>query len=114
MNSVSLPLWLGHRTTLRIGISLASMVPDLPTLPEDNQRLMVVGTLADIIEEQFRRHFAQLGISEVDFFPAARADDLPPVGPGTRVLLAQPYLSDTVSALCKRGAELVSAPYPRC
>ena len=91
---------------------LASMVPDLPAAPEGAQRLMVVGTLADIIEEQFRRHFAQLGIVDVDFFPAARADDLPPVGPGTRVLLAQPYLSDTVTALCKRGAKLVSAPYP--
>ena len=91
---------------------LASMVPDLPALPGGAQRLMVVGTLADIIEEQFRRHFAQLGITDVDFFPAARADDLPPVGSGTRVLLAQPYLSDTVTALCKRGAKLVSAPYP--
>jgi len=91
---------------------LASMVPDLPAAPEGTQRLMVVGTLADIIEEQFRRHFAQLGIIDVDFFPAARADDLPPVGSGTRVLLAQPYLSDTVTALCKRGAKLVSAPYP--
>ena len=91
---------------------LASMVPDLPAAPEGAQRLMVVGTLADIIEEQFRRHFAQLGISDVDFFPAARADDLPPVGPGTRVLLAQPYVSDTVTALCKRGAKLLSAPYP--
>ena len=91
---------------------LASMVPDLPALPEGHQRLMIVGTLADIVEEQFRRHFAQLGITEVDFFPAARADDLPPVGSGTRVLLAQPYLSDTVTALTKRGAKLVSAPYP--
>ena len=91
---------------------LASMVPDLPALPEGSQRLMVVGTLADIVEEQFRRHFAQFGITEVDFFPAARADDLPPVGTGTRLLLAQPYLSDTVTALTKRGAKLVSAPYP--
>ncbi len=91
---------------------LASMVPDLPALPEGSQRLMIVGTLADIVEEQFRRHFAQLGITEVDFFPAARADDLPPVGSGTRILLAQPYLSDTVTALTKRGAKLVSAPYP--
>ena len=34
-----------------------------------SQRLMVVGTMADIVEEQFRRHFAQLGINEVDFSP---------------------------------------------
>ena len=91
---------------------LTSMVPDLPEAPEGSQRLMVVGTMADIVEEQFRRHFAQLDINEVDFFPAARADDLPTVGPGTRIILAQPYLSDTVSALLKRGAQLVSAPYP--
>ena len=91
---------------------LASMVPDLPAAQDETPRLMVVGTLADIVEEQFRRHFAQLGITEVDFFPAARADDLPVVGPGTRVLLAQPYLSDTVAALKKRGATLISALYP--
>jgi len=91
---------------------LASMVPDLPAAQDATPRLMVVGTLADIVEEQFRRHFAQLGITEVDFFPAARADDLPVVGPGTRILLAQPYLSDTVSALKKRGATLISALYP--
>ena len=91
---------------------LASMVPDLPELPSGSQRLMVVGTLADIVEEQFRRHFAQLGINEVDFFPAARADNLPPVGPGTRLLLAQPFVSDTVSALCKRGAKVISSLYP--
>lgn len=91
---------------------LASMVPDLPTAADATPRLMVVGTLADIVEEQFRRHFTQLGIHEVDFFPAARADDLPAVGPGTRILLAQPYLGDTVGALRKRGAKLISALYP--
>jgi light-independent protochlorophyllide reductase subunit N len=91
---------------------LASMVPDLPAAQDGTPRLMVVGTLADIVEDQFRRHFTQLGITEVDFFPAARADDLPVVGPGTRILLAQPYLSDTVAALKKRGAALISAPYP--
>ncbi len=91
---------------------LASMVPDLPELESGSQRLMVVGTLADIVEEQFRRHFAQLGIEAVDFFPAARADNLPPVGPGTRLLLAQPYVSDTVAALCKRGAKLIPSLYP--
>ena len=91
---------------------LASMVPDLPELADGSQRLKVVGTLADIVEEQFRRHFAQLGIVDVDFFPAARADDLPPVGPGTRLLLAQPFVSDTVSALCKRGAKVIPSLYP--
>jgi light-independent protochlorophyllide reductase subunit N len=47
---------------------LASMVPDLPASQDGTPRLMVVGTLADIVEDQFRRHFTQLGITEVDFF----------------------------------------------
>jgi light-independent protochlorophyllide reductase subunit N len=37
---------------------------------------------------------------------------MPPVGPGTRVLLAQPFLSGTARALVNRGARLIAAPYP--
>ena len=58
---------------------LASMVPDLPSQTQDDKRLLVVGTFADIIEDQFRRHFEQIGIIDVDFFPADRADELPSV-----------------------------------
>ena len=38
--------------------------------------------------------------------------ELPPVGRGTRLLLAQPFLSGTARALVRRGAQLISAPYP--
>ena len=38
--------------------------------------------------------------------------DLPPVGRGTRVLLAQPFLGETAPALAKRGAQLLAAPFP--
>jgi light-independent protochlorophyllide reductase subunit N len=34
------------------------------------------------------------------------------VGSGTRLLLAQPFVSDTVQALCKRGAKLIPSLYP--
>lgn len=74
--------------------------------------LLVAGTLADIVEDQFRRLFDELGIANVDFFPGRRAEELPPVGAGTRVLLAQPWLGETARALEKRGARLLAAPYP--
>lgn len=83
-------------------------------MPADDaaDNLLVVGTLADIVEDQFRRLFDELGITNVDFFPGRRAEELPPVGAGTRVLLAQPWLGETARALEKRGARLLKAPYP--
>jgi len=90
--------------------ALLSMVP---VLPQTQQRqVLVVGCLADVIEDQFRRHFAELGIGPVEFFPGRRAASLPSVGPGTDLLLAQPFNGSTVRALLARGARVLAAPYP--
>ncbi|MFM7272947.1 MAG: ferredoxin:protochlorophyllide reductase (ATP-dependent) subunit N, partial [Gammaproteobacteria bacterium] len=91
---------------------LASLVPSLPTARPDARSLLVVGTLADIVEEQFARLFEDLGIGPVHFLPARDADSLPSVGPGTQVLLAQPFTGITARALEARGARLLHAPFP--
>jgi light-independent protochlorophyllide reductase subunit N len=75
-------------------------------------QLLVAGSLPDIVEDQFARLFAQLGIPRVDFLPARRRDAMPSVGPGTRVLLAQPFLAETLRCLVARGAQHLAAPYP--
>ncbi len=90
--------------------ALQAMVPVLPR--SDAAKLLVVGCLADIVEDQLRRMFEQLGIGPVEFFPPRRASELPSVGSGTRVLLAQPFNSGTMRALVARGAEVLAAPYP--
>jgi light-independent protochlorophyllide reductase subunit N len=90
--------------------ALAALVPLLPA--SDARQLLVVGCLADVVEDQFRRCFAQLGIDSVCFLPARRATDLPGVGPNTLLLPAQPFDGETVRALIARGAKLVGAPYP--
>jgi light-independent protochlorophyllide reductase subunit N len=79
---------------------------------ENSPDLLVVGALPDIVEDQFRRLFAEIGISRVDFLPARRAADLPAVGPRTSFLLAQPFLADTARALEQRGAVRLTAPFP--
>ncbi|MCK7500877.1 MAG: hypothetical protein MZW92_69885 [Comamonadaceae bacterium] len=69
--------------------------------------------LADVVEDQFARLFAQLGIGRA--WPscrARRADAMPAVGPGTRFMLAQPFLADTARALEARGARCIAAPFP--
>ena len=105
----------GIETTFTQGedACLAALVPGLPAAALDAPpRLMVAGTLADVVEDQLRRLLAQLGITEVDFFPPRRAGHMPAVGPHTRLLLAQPFLADTARLLEARGARRLAAPFP--
>ncbi|MEM1113989.1 MAG: ferredoxin:protochlorophyllide reductase (ATP-dependent) subunit N [Pseudomonadota bacterium] len=104
----------GIQTTFTQGEDscLRNMVPDMPEASADEASLLVVGTLADVVEDQFARLFEQLGIGPVHFFPARRAGQLPALGPATRVLAAQPYLGETMRALQARGGQLLSAPFP--
>ncbi len=105
----------GIETTFTQGedACLASIVPELPSADADApQSLMVVGALADVVEDQMRRLFAAMGIENVGFMPPRASTDLPAVGPSTRYLLAQPFLCDTARALDERGATYLSAPFP--
>ena len=105
----------GIETTFTQGedACLASLVPCLPAMPEDGKAsLLVVGALADVVEDQLRRLFDDLGVGPVDFFPPRMAKTLPAVGPTTRFLLAQPFLADTARALEERGARHLPAPFP--
>jgi len=91
---------------------LTALVPAMPEAPGDARSLLVVGTLPDVVEDQFARLFAELGIAPLHFLPPRRAAELPPVGPGTLLLAAQPFVGETVAALAERGATLIEAPYP--
>jgi len=104
----------GIETTFTQGedACLASLVPSLPVQEDAPPSLMVVGVLADVVEDQFARLFAQLGIGPVYFFPPRQANALAPLGPNTRFLLAQPFLADTARALEARGAQRLAAPFP--
>jgi light-independent protochlorophyllide reductase subunit N len=105
----------GIETTFTQGedACLAALVPDLPAQPASSApELLVVGTLADVVEDQFRRLFAAMGIGTVRFFPPRHATVLPAVGPSTRMLLAQPFLGDTARLLEARGVQRLAAPFP--
>jgi light-independent protochlorophyllide reductase subunit N len=104
----------GIETTFTQGedACLRCMVPHLPQSTSATAELMVVGTMADVVEDQFTRLFAQLGVGPVHFFPPRMARELPPVGPNTKLLLAQPFLGETARALIARGATLLPSPYP--
>jgi light-independent protochlorophyllide reductase subunit N len=102
----------GIETTFTQGedAALRALVPLMPESAE--RQLLVTGCLADVVEDQMRRVFDAIGVGPVRFFPARRAADAPPVGPGTLVLPAQPFVGETARALIARGARLLAAPYP--
>jgi len=104
----------GIETTFTQGedACLAALVPALPR-PEiiDARRLLVVGSLPDVVEDQFHRFFESVGIP-CSFLPPRRSRELPPLPEGTPFLLAQPFLGDTARALEERGAVRVPAPFP--
>jgi light-independent protochlorophyllide reductase subunit N len=105
----------GIETTFTQGedAALAALVPILPQAAADAQvSLLIVGALADVAEDQFRRLFADMGVARVDALPPRRSTELPAVGPNTRYILAQPFLSDTAKALESRGAVRIAAPFP--
>ncbi len=105
----------GIETTFTEGedACLAAMVPELPAAPADAPaNLLVAGALSDVVVDQFRRLFEAMGIGPVGFLPESHRDDQPPVGPNTKVLLAQPFLRDTARALADRGATRLAAPFP--
>ncbi|MEL7297744.1 MAG: ferredoxin:protochlorophyllide reductase (ATP-dependent) subunit N, partial [Pseudomonadota bacterium] len=104
----------GIETTFTQGedACLAALVPEMPEKSVAEPSLLVVGALADVVEDQMRGLFAGLGIESVEFLPMRQANQLPAVGPGTRYLLAQPFLNDTAKALDERGATNIPAPFP--
>jgi light-independent protochlorophyllide reductase subunit N len=104
----------GIETTFTEGedACLEAMVPRLPEDGSGQPSLLVVGTMADLVEDQLRRLLEAMGVGPVHFFPPRRSAVLPPVGPGTRILAAQPWVNGTLARLEGRGATLLTAPYP--
>jgi light-independent protochlorophyllide reductase subunit N len=108
----------GIETTFTEGedACLATLARSAPVSPTGAQaalipELLVVGALPDIVEDQFERLFADMGLA-VRFFPGRSATDLPTIGSHTRFLLAQPFLGETAAVLEDRGALRLSAPFP--
>jgi light-independent protochlorophyllide reductase subunit N len=105
----------GIETTFTQGedACLKSLVPEMAKIDNQiNKKLLIVGTLADVIEDQFSRLFKKIGIENFAFFPPRNSSDLPEIGSNTVFLLAQPFLAETALELEKAGGKHISAMFP--
>ncbi|MBJ7417526.1 MAG: ferredoxin:protochlorophyllide reductase (ATP-dependent) subunit N, partial [Niveispirillum sp.] len=93
---------------------LAALIADKASTRSAGEaaKLVVLGCLADVVEDQFSRLFAELGLSGVTFLPGRDAIKGLVVGPETRFILAQPYLGAAAAALEARGARRIDSIFP--
>jgi light-independent protochlorophyllide reductase subunit N len=104
----------GIETTFTQGedACLNALVPTLPQRSSPQKHLLIVGTLADVVEDQFSALLQKMGITDFDFFPPRSSQSLPAVGANTIFLLAQPFLAETARSLEARGLRRQSAAFP--
>ena len=79
---------------------------------EDACHLLVVGTVADIVEDQMERIFNKMGLANVEFFPPRSSEKQIKISEKTKFILAQPFLTETSKALEAKGIGLISSPFP--
>jgi light-independent protochlorophyllide reductase subunit N len=92
---------------------LQALLPFCPQAPEDDRRVVFLGSVNDVIADDFSVEAAQLDIPVAGFLPATRFSELPPIGPGTIIAPLQPYLSKTANTLVnERGATILSSLFP--
>lgn len=105
----------GIETTFTQGedACLASLVNEIPKpAVVGEKKLLVVGCLPDVVEDQFQRLFTELGIGQVSFFPPKNSQQKIEIDSNTKYLLAQPFLAETARLIEERGAKRISAPFP--
>ena len=105
----------GIETTFTQGedACLASLINDTPKqVASKDKNLLIVGCLPDVVEDQFKRLFTELGIEKVSFFPPKNSQQSIEIHSNTLYLLAQPFLAETARLIEERGAKRIAAPFP--
>lgn len=92
---------------------LQALVPFCPEAPEDDRRVVFLGSVNEAIADDFMFEASKLDIPVAGFLPSDHFTDLPPVGPGTVLAPLQPYLSKVASRLAReRGATVLKSLFP--
>mgnify|MGYP001208075906 CR=1 FL=1 len=79
---------------------------------ESALELLLVGSLADVVEDQFLILLKDLGLKRVGCLPARRGGQRLVVGPKTAFVCMAPYLSETASRLASLGCQRISSRFP--
>ena len=92
---------------------LQALMPHCPIAPPEERKVVFLGSVNDVIEDDFRAEAEKLGIPVGGFLPSSRFSDLPAIGEGTILAPIQPYLAKAALRLKReRGATVLSSLFP--
>jgi light-independent protochlorophyllide reductase subunit N len=92
---------------------LQALIPFCPVAPPEDKRVVFLGSVNDVIADDFAMEAARLGIPVAGFLPANKFSELPPIGPGTIIAPLQPFLPKTGTQLLNdRECSLLTSLFP--
>lgn len=92
---------------------IQAMLPFCRVADPDDRRVVFLGSVNEVIADDFRSEAEQLGIPVAGFLPSDRFTELPPIGSGTVVAPLQPYLARAAATLAReRGASVLVSLFP--
>ncbi len=92
---------------------LQALLPFCPVAPPEDKRVVFLGSVNDVIADDFSLEAARLGIPVAGFLPANHFHELPPIGPGTVIAPLQPFLPKVANLLInERDATVLSSLFP--
>lgn len=92
---------------------LQALIPFCPVAPPEDKRIVFLGSVNDVIADDFLLEAAKLGLPVAGFLPSNHFHELPPIGPGTVLAPLQPYLAKVATRLQReRGATVLSSLFP--
>ena len=92
---------------------LQALIPHCPEPKTDRKEVVFLGSVNDVIADDFAAEAERLGIPVGGFLPASRFDAMPVIGPNTVIAPLQPYLSKVANRLKReRGATVLTTLFP--
>ena len=92
---------------------LQALLPFCPVAPPEDKRIVFLGSVNDVIADDFALEAARLGLPVAGFLPANHFHELPPIGPGTIIAPLQPFLPKVANLLVnERGSTVLSSLFP--
>ncbi len=92
---------------------LQALLPFCPQAPADDKRVVFLGSINDMVADEFAAEAEHLGLPVGGFLPASHFSELPAIGPSTVIAPLQPYLAKVANRLNReRGATILSSLFP--
>ena len=93
--------------------ALAQRCPGMSNITSKQKKLVVFGSLPNIVAQQLKRELEKQGVMISGWLPSSNYTDLPSISSGDYVIGVNPFLSRTATTLMRRRkARLISAPFP--